>query len=92
MIKRIFVFLVIIFYVFIPTISIANFKEYAIKNGLWTSQYDILENHSVWWLRSPGIKSNYAALIYDTGSIGDDGDPVETFGNGIRPSIRVKYK
>lgn len=66
--------------------------KYAIKNGLWTSQYDILENHSVWWLRSPGIKSNYAALIYDTGSIGDDGDPVETFGNGIRPSIRVKYK
>lgn len=65
--------------------------KYAIKNGLWTSQYDILEKHSVWWLRSPGIKSNYAALIYDTGAIGDDGDPVETFGNGVRPSIRVKY-
>lgn len=66
--------------------------KYAIKQGLWTSQYDILESHSVWWLRSPGIKSNYAALIYDTGAIGDDGDPVETFGNGVRPCIRVKYR
>ena len=64
--------------------------KYAIKEGLWISKYLSSVGYSVWWLRSPGRSTSYAAIMHADGSIGLGGDGVATTGNGVRPSVWVK--
>ncbi|MDR2600599.1 MAG: leucine-rich repeat domain-containing protein [Oscillospiraceae bacterium] len=41
---------------------------------------------SWWWLRSPGVNSDFAAYVYDGGDVGIRGDEVD--GNaGVRPAL-----
>ena len=64
--------------------------KYAIKEGLWISKYLSSVGYSVWWLRSPGRSTSFAAIMHADGSIGLGGDGVATTGNGVRPSVWVK--
>ena len=64
--------------------------KYAKKEGLWISKYLSSVGYSVWWLRSPGRNTSFAAIMHADGSIGLGGDGVATKGNGVRPSLWVK--
>lgn len=64
--------------------------KYAKREGLWISKYLSSVGYSVWWLRSPGRSTSFAAIMHADGSIGLGGDGVATKGNGVRPSMWVK--
>lgn len=42
-----------------------------------------------WWLRSPGSRGNYAADIYDDGSVSFYGDAVSNTRVCVRPALRI---
>ena len=43
-----------------------------------------------WWLRSPGINSDYAAGVYSAGSLNSNGNCVYDSRNAVRPALRLK--
>lgn len=44
-----------------------------------------------WWLRSPGINSNYAAVVGTDGSVGLGGNRVSSARIGVRPALWLQY-
>ena len=66
-------------YIYLLSIGEANALDNSIRaNGSW------------WWLRSPGLDSYYAALVYDSGNVNSFGDGVDHEG-GVRPVINLEF-
>ena len=42
-----------------------------------------------WWLRSPGGISDYAAYVYDNGSVRSSGDLVTYVNDAVRPALWI---
>ena len=42
-----------------------------------------------WWLRSPGGDSDYAALVYGGGSVGNYGSSVNSSDDAVRPALWI---
>ena len=55
--------------------------DYAITKGALASTW--------WWLRSPGSKSNYAALVEHTGSVWTVGTYVSNGNDAVRPAMWI---
>ena len=64
---------------------------YAIANGALTSIYNVDgEATCWWWLRSPGIDQNFAALVYCDGGVFSYGDRVDLDGLVcVRPALWI---
>ena len=61
---------------------------YAKSQGAYTS---LGNDNCVWWLRSPGRTSNYAAVVSDDGSVDDRGGndvPIDVF-DAVRPALWI---
>ena len=65
---------------------------YAIQQGAHTSNSNKVEGRKAcwWWLRSPGIKRDYAAIVISDGSIYDYGSYVYRSSCAVRPCVRVR--
>ncbi|MBE6874876.1 MAG: hypothetical protein E7493_13385 [Ruminococcus albus] len=50
----------------------------------------IRANGSLWWLRSPGDYSDFAAVVYGDGDVRTDGRD-ETNEYGVRPALNLKF-
>lgn len=53
---------------------------YTTKEGKWAS---------LWWLRSPGYVSGYAANVYDDGCVDDDGVDVDYVDRAVCPALQL---
>ena len=51
---------------------------------------NVRDNSSWWWLRSPGLHSDYAAFVYEGGYVDSDGSRVY-FESGVRPVLNLKF-
>lgn len=45
------------------------------------------ERSSWWWLRSPGGKSAYAAIVDGNGKVSEGGNAVDNTSGGLRPAL-----
>ena len=65
--------------------------DYAIAPGAWTSDSDKTGGRATcwWWLRSPGDDSNYAAYVYNDGSVDYDGSNVLSSSVAVRPAMWI---
>lgn len=65
--------------------------DYAIAQGVYTISSYKAEGRATcwWWLRSPGCRSNYAALVYGGGGFGSDGNIVNFDDEGARPALWI---
>ncbi len=63
---------------------------YAIAQGAWTSDYIKVDGKAacVWWLRSPGIYSYYAARAEGSSHNGRGGS-VDGVGVAVRPALWI---
>ena len=43
----------------------------------------------IWWLRSPGDRSKYAATVSGSGCVSSSGDLVYDVGIAVRPALRI---
>lgn len=50
---------------------------------------DILDCGGWWWLRSPGIYQNFAALVYCGGGVLECGDRVDSDSYAVRPAFEI---
>ena len=59
----------------------------------WCNETNFQTNKcsSYWWLRSPGIYANYAALVIGDGFVNYDGISVDGTVVGVRPALYVQY-
>lgn len=62
--------------------------KYAMQHGAWTSE----EGYCWWWLRSPGISPNNAALVDSVGSLFRYGDFVNFDGVAVRQSLWINLE
>ncbi|MCR4593430.1 MAG: DUF6273 domain-containing protein, partial [Clostridiales bacterium] len=60
--------------------------EYAVAQGAFKSDSS---GNCVWWLRSPGLVSDFAADVYGDGSVGDIGDNVDRDDCAVRPALWI---
>ena len=69
---------------------IAVLTRYAVKEGAWAYNMDKLRNGEKtgwWWLRSPGVFSDYAALVITDGDVHGYGRNVDGSGVSVRPAL-----
>ena len=66
--------------------------DYAIEQGTYTNSKYTVDGREAcwWWLRSPGIKRDYAAIVISDGSIYDYGSYVYRSSCAVRPCVRVR--
>ena len=66
--------------------------DYAIEQGAYTNSKYTVDGREAcwWWLRSPGIKRDYAAIVISDGSIYDYGSYVYRSRCAVRPCVRVR--
>ena len=66
--------------------------DYAIQQGAYTSDSYKVEGRRAcwWWLRSPGINSFHAAIVFDGGSVRGSGGYVDLCLDAVRPCVRVR--
>lgn len=64
--------------------------EYAVENGCWTSDFQVSEGCTNYWLRNPGLYSSRAGYVFLNGAIISDGDFVNQTFVGVRPAMWVK--
>ncbi|WP_370811070.1 protein kinase domain-containing protein [Anaerobutyricum hallii] len=67
---------------------IAKATEYAEKSGVYVNE----EKSVLWWLRSPGEGSNYAAAVTDDGWFDERGDDVDDSRDGVRPALHLNLQ
>ena len=67
---------------------IAKATEYAEKSGVYVNE----EKAACWWLRSPGILSNRAAEVYDSGVVYRLGEYVSDYSGGVRPALHLNLQ
>lgn len=61
--------------------------DYAIANGAYAASDS---GYSCWWwVRTPGMKQNYAASIHKYGLLNETGDPANTVGIAVRPALWI---
>ena len=65
--------------------------DYAIAQGAWTGDEYKVGGKSTcwWWLRSPGLDSDFAAIVHINGSVFPEGDYVDDNRNAVRPALWV---
>lgn len=61
--------------------------DYAIANGAYAASDS--GYCCWWWVRTPGMKQNYAASIHKDGLLHEIGEPVDTGGIAVRPAIWI---
>ena len=68
--------------------------DYTIAQGVYTSdKYSADGRASCWyWLRSPGIKSNYADYVYYDGSVNYRGNLVYNDRSAVRPALWINLE
>lgn len=66
--------------------------DYAIQQGVFTSRRCKVDGKDTcwWWLRTPGERVYYTALVDDAGLIYDVGDDANNSVIAVRPCIRVR--
>ena len=64
--------------------------EYAVDNGCWTSDFQVSEGCTNYWLRNPGLFASRAGYVFLNGAIISDGDFVNQTFVGVRPAMWVK--
>ena len=67
---------------------IAKATEYTEKSGVYVNE----EKSVLWWLRSPGEGSNYAAAVTDDGWFDERGDDVDDSRDGVRPALHLNLQ
>lgn len=60
--------------------------QQALNDGAWTWDQN---GACVWWLRSPGVYSDCAAVVIDAGCVNSDGDYVGLSNVSVRPALWV---
>ena len=66
--------------------------DYAKAQGVWTNSiYSTGDRAACWWLRSPGMLSDHAALVLGAGSVHIDGRGVFNIPGGIRPALWIDF-
>lgn len=83
-------------------LSIDEAKDFYKKIGAWRCYYTEkvarmggyaadVEFGPVWWLRSPGISENCAAMVYSQGILDNCFEPVWVITIGVRPAIWITF-
>ena len=68
--------------------KIAKATEYAEKSGVYVNE----EKAVLWWLRSPGNRSDYAAVVDGYGWVDRSGDYVFHSYDGVRPALHLNLQ
>jgi hypothetical protein len=58
----------------------------AVANGAYINSSN---GNCWWWLRSPGDRKNYAALVFDVGGVYENGSGVNYDSNAVRPAMWI---
>ena len=64
---------------------VCEVTDYAVEK----SKKTIKSGTATWWLRSPGYRSDYAAIVFLEGNVSYDGDNVSNSAGVVRPVIRI---
>ena len=65
--------------------------EYAKAQGCWVAQNYYCGN-CLWWLRSPGYDSDFAAFVYSSGCVSYNGTGVNNDMAGVRPALGINLE
>ena len=64
-------------------------SDYAKAMGVWSSTREAYKGNCYWWLRSPGFSGDCAIIVRRDGDIGDDGDNVGNYDDGVRVALNL---
>ncbi|MCI8307393.1 MAG: hypothetical protein HFH14_05015 [Lachnospiraceae bacterium] len=63
--------------------------DYAKVNNVWSSTGSDTVGNGIWWLRSPGTDSDFAAYVYDHGGSTPYGQHVDFSYTAVRPALHI---
>ena len=72
-------------YYFLSKDTVASPTKYALEQGVYVNK----NNHSCWWLRTPGYTQEYASVVLWEGGSHATGSKVNSEDVGVRPAIWI---